>query len=150
MGRLLKRLMRPFWLLSRGLTLGVRAIVARDGKVLLVRHSYLPGWYLPGGGVERGETVVDAVIHELRDEANITVEGLPKLFAIYSNEDDHRGDHVALFFVEAWRQDGDFQPTMEILEAAFFPLDSLPEGTTPATRRRLAEVFDGATPDERW
>ncbi|WP_436638524.1 NUDIX domain-containing protein [Microbaculum sp. FT89] len=150
MRRLLKLLLRPWWLLNRGMTLGVRAVVARDGKVFLVRHSYLPGWYLPGGGVERGETVLDTLTHELRDEGNIVLEEPPRLFGVYSNETDHRGDHVVLFVAGAWRQDGAFRPTMEIVEAGFFALNDLPEGTTPATRRRLAEVFDGALPDTRW
>ncbi len=151
MRRLLSRaILRPWWLLSRGLTLGVRAVVARDGKVLLVRHSYLPGWYLPGGGVERGESMLDALAHELRDEGNIVLEGPPRLFGIYFNAREHRGDHVILFVAGEWRQEGEFKPNAEILEARFFPLDSLPDGTTSATRRRLAEVFQGAPRDERW
>ncbi len=149
--RLLTRfIFRPWWRLSRGMTVGVRAVVTRDGTVLLVRHSYVPGWHLPGGGVERGETVLEALTHELIEEANVFLEGEPRLFGVYSSEPHLRGDHVLLYVADAWRQDGPYKPGMEILEAAFFPLEDLPDGTTPGTRRRLAEVFGEAAQDDHW
>lgn len=143
-------LFRPWWRLSRGLTLGVRAIVAGNGQVLLVRHSYTPGWYLPGGGVERGETVTDALTREVREEGNIVLEAAPRLLGVYSNEEEFSGDHVVLFLAEKWRQDGARTPNAEIREARFFPVDGLPQGATPATKRRIAEVFAGVAPNGRW
>jgi len=151
MRRLLTHIVfRPWWRLSRGLTLGVRAIVADDEGVLLVRHSYVPGWHLPGGGVERGETLIDALTRELREEGNVVLEGVPRLHGIYSNERKFRGDHVALFVADSWSQDGPPQANAEILETGFFPIDALPEGTAPGTRRRLDEVFAGAPVSEHW
>jgi ADP-ribose pyrophosphatase YjhB (NUDIX family) len=65
-----KAVIHTWFRLSRGATLGVRilAIDAQD-RVCLVRHTYLPGWHLPGGGVERGEHALDAAIKEAREEA---------------------------------------------------------------------------------
>jgi ADP-ribose pyrophosphatase YjhB (NUDIX family) len=141
---------RPWWRLSRGLTLGVRAVVERDGAVLLVRHSYVPGWYFPGGGVERGETAVEALARELVEEAAVSLDAPPRLFGVYSNNAVHRGDHVILYIAEAWRQIATPRANREILEARFFALDDLPSGTTPATRRRVAEVFDAAPQSDHW
>jgi 8-oxo-dGTP pyrophosphatase MutT (NUDIX family) len=117
--------------------MGVRAIV-RDaqGHVLLVRHTYVPGWYLPGGGVEPGESVGEALARELTEEANIRIVQAPRLIGLYFNP---RGgsDHVALYEVTSFVQISAKQPDREIAEARFFPPDALPEDTTPATRARL-------------
>ena len=98
---------RPFFFawsrLSRGKTLGVRVLaVDAEGRVLLVRHTYLPGWWLPGGGVDRGETLEAAAVRELREEAGLIAVGRPRLLSAHSNERFFPGDHVVLFRVDAW------------------------------------------------
>lgn len=147
---LVSYVLHPWFRFNRGLTLGVRGLV-RDGeaRVLLIRHSYVPGWQLPGGGVEHGETVQAALARELVEEAGIELTGRPKLFGIYSNEERFAGDHVALYLADSFRQ-LDWQPTREIVEARFFdPLD-VPRDTTDGTRRRLREVLQGAERSEWW
>ena len=68
-----KTVLQPLYRQTRGLTLGTRtAVFDGDNQVLLVRHSYGPGWLLPGGGVERGETIFDSAKREIREEAGIT------------------------------------------------------------------------------
>ena len=133
------------------MTLGVRAIVQdNEGRVLLVRHTYVAGWYLPGGGVETGETFEDAVRKELLEEAFIQCLSRPKLVSAFHNPRGSKRDHVLLYQINDWECAGEFVPNKEIAEIGFFPLDDLPEGVTRATRKRLKEVFEGETPSLLW
>ena len=138
--------------LTHGVTLGVRGAVFDERKqVFLVRHTYTPGWHFPGGGVDRRETVHDAIARELGEEAGIVLTGAAELFGVYVNARLSRRDHVALYICRQWRQDQMPKvPNMEIRDCGFFPIDALPDGTTEATRRRLAEVLEGAPPSAEW
>ncbi len=144
------RLFQLFWRLQRPLTLGVRGVVTNaDGDVLLVRHTYTPGWHFPGGGVEKRETAQIALHRELKEEAEITANGAMDLVSVHSNHSAFPNDHVLLFRVREWTQ-GAFRPSREIAEIAFFdPLDP-PNGVTGGTRRRLNEVFSNAPLSAYW
>jgi ADP-ribose pyrophosphatase YjhB (NUDIX family) len=146
-----RRVLHLYWRFSRGLTLGVRAVVIDgSGRVFLIVHSYVPGWHLPGGGVEIGETAAVALARELREEGNIELVDQPALFAVYFNRRISRRDHVALYVVRAFRQPAPPQPNHEIIAHGFFAPDALPAETTRATRERLAEVLNGRKPAELW
>lgn len=133
------------------MTLGVRAIVLDgQGRVFLVRHGYVPGWHLPGGGVEAGQSARDALAAELREEGNIHLEGEPALLGVYLNTSASTRDHVVVFIVRQFRQTGPRQPDLEIAEAGFFALDALPASTTRGTRRRLREWAAAVPPAARW
>jgi mutator protein MutT len=150
-GPLLIKLLQRYWRMQRALTMGVQALVLDDKRrVLLVRHSYQPGWHFPGGGVEKGETVAQALARELREEAGITLCGEPQLFGLYANFASFPGDHIALYVVRAWQQDPRPSGTAEIVETGFFAADALPPETTAGTRRRIAEVLGGAPRSELW
>jgi len=146
------RLFHLYFLLRRPMTLGVRALVhdAAANSVLLIRHTYVPGWQLPGGGVELGETMEEALARELEEEADIVIETPPLLRSVHFNRNASRRDHVALYVITGFRQTVPKRPDREIAEAGFFALDDLPPETTPATRRRLAETFDDTTPSPYW
>src|SRR6202161_258821 len=147
----IRRLPHFYVRLSRGVTPGVRAVVIdHSGKVFLVMHSYVPGWHLPGGGVEIGETAGEALVRELREEGNIELVDQPTLFAVYFNQRISRRDHVALYVVRSFRQDAPPQPNHEIVAHGFFAPDALPPETTRATRERLVEVLNGRKPAELW
>ena len=147
----LRLVFHSYWRFARGVTLGVRGLVIDgEGQVFLVKHSYVSGWYLPGGGVEHGETVRDALARELREEGNIALSGAPALFGFYFNPKDSTRDHVALFVVRDFRQIAAPVPDHEIVAHGFFPPDALPEDATAATRARIAEVLRGAPVAERW
>lgn len=139
---------------TRPLTVGVRAVLLREGpagpEVFLVRHSYVPGWHLPGGAVEAGETVAEALVREIREEGAIAITGTPELFGLYFNAAASRRDHVAVFRARDFRVLGHRAADLEILEAAFHPMGALPAGTTAATRARLAEMLEGAPVSPRW
>jgi ADP-ribose pyrophosphatase YjhB (NUDIX family) len=147
----IRRVLHFYWRFSRGVTLGVRAVVIDGGgRVFLIVHSYVPGWHLPGGGVEIGETAAVALARELREEGNIELVDQPALFGVYFNRRISRRDHVALYVVRAFRQDAPPRPNREIIAHGFFAPDALPAETTRATRERLAEVLGGRKPAELW
>ena len=147
----LSALLHVYWRLTRGMTLGVRAcVVNREGHILLIRHSYTPGWHFPGGGCEVGQTLADALVTELREEANVVMDAAPRLFGIYHNARTAPRDHVALYLVEAWHQPAAPVPNREIVEHGFFARDALPEGTTRGTRERIEELFEGRAASPIW
>ena len=149
MNRILAKGFHLYARLARGLTGGVRVLVTDGTRVLLVRHSYVAGLHLPGGGVEVGETFEEAAIKELREEAGVTPSAPLELFGLYLNTTVTRRDHVALYVCRAYER-GPFAPTREIVEAEFHALDALPDDVTAPTRRRIVEVTEGRRPDLRW
>ncbi|MBN9071011.1 MAG: NUDIX domain-containing protein [Rhizobiales bacterium] len=146
------RLFHTWFLLRRPMTLGARGVVHDVAKnaVFLIRHTYVPGWQLPGGGVEHGETMLDALVREVREEGNIEVTAPPRLVSIHLNSHVSRRDHVALYLITDFRQAAPMTPNREIAEAGFFPADALPEETTPGTRRRIREAVFGSPPSPYW
>jgi 8-oxo-dGTP pyrophosphatase MutT (NUDIX family) len=152
---MIRRLMHIYWRFARGLTLGVRGLVLdADGRVFLVRHSYVKGWHLPGGGVEPGESLLTALARELKEEGNIEIgrpgRKTPELYAMYYNPRDSDRDHVALYVVEDFVQPAPPVKNAEIIDHGFFAPDKLPDDTSPATRARLNEVLNGARTAETW
>ncbi len=121
-----------------------------DNRIFLVRHSYVPGWHMPGGGVEAGETLEEALAKELGEEGNITLTGQVVLLGVYLNRRASARDHVAVYVVRNFDQSAPHVPDREIVETGFFPLDALPEGTTQATRRRIGEALHSMAITQEW
>ncbi len=147
----LRRVFHLYWRFARGMTLGVRAVVLDgEGRVFLVEHSYVDGWHLPGGGVETGETIGDALGRELMEEGRIEIVGEPVLHGIFFNSHVSRRDHVAVYVVRQFRQDRLPEPNREIIACGFFDASALPAETTAGTRLRIAEVLAGRPPTATW
>jgi 8-oxo-dGTP pyrophosphatase MutT (NUDIX family) len=147
----LRRVFHLYWRFARGMTLGVRAVVLDgDNRVFLVKHSYVSGWYLPGGGVEVGESVREALRRELVEEGRIELSGEPVLHGLFFNDHVSSRDHVAVYVVRQFRQDRLPEPNHEIVDCGFFETDALPAETTRGTRLRLSEVLEGKPPIATW
>ncbi len=133
------------------LTIGVRIIVRDEAaQVLLVRHTYAPGWHFPGGAVDKREAAVDAAVRELREEALIEAIAPPRLVGIYLSLTQKKSDHILFYEAGAWRPTQGKARVLEIAETGFFPAYALPEGTTGGTRRRLAELAGDAPQSTTW
>lgn len=150
--KLRARLFHTLFLMRRPMTLGARAVVLdrAENAVFLIRHTYVPGWQIPGGGVESGETILDALKRELSEEGNIELTAPPKLMSMHFNRHASRRDHVAVYLVTEFRQTAPFVANREIAEARFFPVDALPEMTTAGTQRRVREAVTGAPASPFW
>lgn len=134
------------------MTLGVRGVVEQaDGRVLLVRHVYTPGWYLPGGGVERGEPARLALERELEEEAGVALVDPPILIGVFSNHRVFPNDHVILYQIPfgMW-ESCESNSAGEIAEVGWFDPTNLPPDATPGTRRRLAALTNSPNLDDYW
>jgi len=132
--RLSYRLFRP-------ITTGVRILcVDQANQVLLVRHSYLRGWHLPGGGIGRGETLTAAALRELWEETGVRGARVDRILGTYSRIRPHHTNFISVLVVTDWRQEAPPE-TWEIAESGFFDVDVLPPDTTYATGRRIREYL---------
>jgi 8-oxo-dGTP pyrophosphatase MutT (NUDIX family) len=142
--------MRPYFKIARGMTLGARtAVIDGQGRFLLVKHTYTPGWIFPGGGVERGESCEMAARREVEEEAAVVPKGELKLIGIFNNDREMRGDHLAFYVLREFEQKT-FRPGAEIADAQFFRPEELPNRMNGGSRRRIAEIVEGRTPSLDW
>ena len=150
--RLRNRAFHLWFLLTRPMTLGARVMLFNAaGEVCLIKHGYVAGWQLPGGGVDAGETIGNAAARELAEEAGFQPIGALTLFAVYQNTKSSKRDHVLLYVcrsalpIENFKIDG-----REIIDCRFFAVSALPNDVTPSTQRRINEVMNAATVDSLW
>lgn len=140
---------RLYWRIARPRTRGARVILLDDrGRVGLVRHTYQDDLYLPGGGVRRRESFLDALKRELAEELGVTIDAA-ELQGEYLNTYGGKRDRVAVFVVRGWG--GSAEPrAREIDELVWVEPEALPPDVSRGSRRRIDE-FAGRSPiDERW
>ncbi len=122
--------------------LAVLALVPYQGGLVMVRRSIEPGyglWVVPGGFVDLGERVEDAVIRETREEANLTVR-VVRLLNVHSY---HHSRTVLLSYVTEYVS-GELQAGDEELEARVFRPEEIPweEIAFSSTRDALRDYLD--------
>ena len=152
--RIIGKAVRLVWRITKPRTIGVRAIVLDQyDRAALVRHTYTDQWYLPGGGVKKGESVEAALLRELQEELAITSPRIERVLGIYHSRREAKDDHIVIFAartISNARFDLPKADPMEIEEARWFPIDQLPSSTSSATSRRIAEYQAGMTGLGTW
>jgi len=138
--RILFWLRKIYQFIARPITVGVRTMLIQDEKVLLVRHVYQEGWFMPGGGIKRNETLEHAARRECQEEVGVEIQKL-NLFGTFSNFAEWTSDHIVLFFSDEFTMTD--KTDSEIAEKRFFPLDDLPESLGKGHLRRLKEYQIG-------
>ncbi len=146
--RCLYQVIRLYWRIFRPTTLGSRALVVRENLILLIRHTYIDGWYLPGGGVNAKESFQTAIVRELIEECGLLARDV-KLFGLYYTNRQGKSDHVAVYLVNDFEQTAS-PSDPEIAEIKWFPLKELPKETTPASRRRIQEYLSNSISSPEW
>lgn len=142
---------RLVWRITRPRTIGVRAVLLdAGGRIALVRHTYIDGWYLPGGGVKKGEGIADALTRELAEEVAVTDATVDRVLGVYHNRREGKDDHVVVYVLHAGVGTLRRGDTLEVAEVGWFAVDALPAGTTPATLRRIAEYRRGELGSGTW
>lgn len=152
MEKLFSKILHIFFGITRPLTIGVRCIIHDDlGSVMLVRHTYVSGWHLPGGGVEVGEAFEAGLAREIAEECRIELTEKPTIFGVYYNAVASTRDHIVLYASSGWSYKEDLpSKRLEIAESAMFGLTDLPADIDPSTRKRLDEWTGGIEPAFIW
>lgn len=115
-----------------GRSVGVRAIILSEDleKVLLVHHTYCSGWYLPGGGVKKGEHPASAVVREIYEETGVKCLGEPEFFQVCHQKYMGIDDYPLIYSVQNWVQEK-IKKSPEIKEIKWVSLFALPQDTDP-------------------
>ena len=132
-------MLRVYWFLTRPVTLGVRILLIDEGQVILVKHSYQNAWFLPGGGVKRGETLEQAICREAAEECGASLHQV-QYIGTYTNFVEYKSDHVSLFLSEDFTLQEKRDHEIEMVSA--FPFGQLPESTSPGSRRKIAAYIN--------
>jgi 8-oxo-dGTP pyrophosphatase MutT (NUDIX family) len=131
------------WLWVKPLPIGVRILLVNNDRIYLVKHIYEDYWYIPGGTVERGETLEQSVRREAWEEAGATLNDL-QFFGAYSYVEIKKSSHIAVFISQNFILNG--ESDHEIESSGYFPLDNLPENMSPGSFHRIEEFKAGKRP----
>ena len=133
--KILRRVQKFLQNLEGKITLGVRVIVInKKREILMVKHTYTPGWYLPGGGIKRRETPFIGMVRETWEETGVYVIQA-KLISVLYHEIHHVPDHLFLYQASAFAVYDNTSP--EILEKKWWPLTKLPPDMHQNTKHYL-------------
>ena len=117
--------------------IGVFALIFNYEKQILLGHRRdIDWWNLPGGGMESGETVDEALCREVREETGLEVK-VDRLVGVYSKP--QKQEVVLTFLCQVIG--GTLQSTEETRESRYFSPDALPENTLPKHRQRIEDAL---------
>jgi len=116
--------------------IGVYAVIFNEEGVLLAHRRDIDWWNLPGGGMEAGETVDEAIIREVREETGLKVR-VEQLVGVYSKP---QKQEVVLTFRCAVIG-GTLCETEESRECRYFLPSALPANTLPKHRQRIEDAL---------
>lgn len=144
-----------YWKILKPNTFGVRLLYINNNEVILVKHSYLNQWYLPGGQVKANETIEEALKREIKEELNIVITERPRIFGIYFNSQESKRDHIVLFIIEEKESKNEkvSSKSIEIKKARYFSLKDLPKDISPGTKRRIEDFLESKSKKmylEKW
>ena len=147
--KIIQPIRRFYWWLFRPKTRGIRAVlINKEGLILLVKHSYEEGWYLPGGRVHRNESDLEALKRELQEELGVVMKGQPVLQGVYQNVFEYKRDTIVVFVIKSFSQNA--QKHFEIDNSQYFSPDNLPKDVSRGTERRILEWRDGVVASQDW
>jgi 8-oxo-dGTP pyrophosphatase MutT (NUDIX family) len=131
------RLLVMRWFVTRPRTFGVRAIaLTPQGRIILIRHSYVRGWYLPGGGRARDEDPEAAMLRELREEIGLEAHDRIRHLGRYEHRPNHKRDRLDLFLIEGARYR--WRPSLEIDAVGEFDPRALPDDISARSRADIS------------
>lgn len=115
----------------------VSAVIVRDGKILLVKRGREPNrglWSLPGGSIEPGEAIDDAIVREVEEETRmrVTVGALAAIHEVIKRDGDKLQFHYIIISKYAQPISGELHPDSDAADARWVPLDEIQQyQTTP-------------------
>lgn len=142
LSRLIYKLNKVFWKITKPITAGVRIMLLKKNTILLVKHTYHDYWYLPGGGIKKGETFEQAIRREMYEELGCELNSI-NLFGVYNSFNEYKNDSIVIFYSDNFSITG--KTDREIERYDFFQLDKLPEEVSTGTRKRIEEYINGCT-----
>ena len=129
--------------------LGVGAVIVKNDQVLVVRRANPPlqgQWSIPGGLVDTGETIKEAVIREIREETSLNIEPveLVEVFERILRDADSRVQyHFVVIDYLCRLVSGEAQAGTDVSEIRWARLDELQMlGVTPETRNVIQKAVN--------
>ena len=121
---------------SASFRIAVSALIFEEGRVLLAHRRDIDWWNLPGGGMEVGETVDEALCREVAEETGLEIE-VEQLVGVYSKP---QKQEIVLTF-RCHITGGTLTATEETRECRYFAPDALPTNTLPKHRQRIEDAL---------
>jgi 8-oxo-dGTP pyrophosphatase MutT (NUDIX family) len=141
------QILRLWWFVARPQLRGVKCVLTRGDRIVLVRHTYGPRerWELPGGGMKRREEPAAAATREVREELGIEVDDWTALGDLFERI-DHKRDRLWCFACELGASETIGIDPAEIAEAEWFPRAELPAQTAKYVSRIVALAARSTVP----